>query len=216
MRSLSVLAILSTVSTAPALAQQEGFAVLHRADTVAVERFQRGDPKWSGTLEIRKQPKPQLEVWSVVRAPDGGGVALMEVTEKEPPIDEKHKPRIIQEARLIFKDDSVAIDAVTNGGLMTRLYATKKGAMPYLNLSFATIELTLDEARKRQPTGAGPVTLALFTLAGGATADATVSFGAGTATMRVGSTTIECALLPDGRIRTATIAAQDLRAERLP
>jgi len=216
MRSLCALVILSTLPAAAAVAQQDGFTVLHRGDTVAVERFERGDPKWSGTLEIRKQPKPQLEVWSVVRAPDGGGVALMEVIEKEPPADAQHKPRIIQEARLIFKEDSVAIDAVTNGGLMTRLYATKKGAMPYLNLSFATIELTLDEARKRQPAGAGPVTLAMFALAGGATTDATVSFGTGTATMRVGSATIECALLPDGRIRTATIAAQDLRAERLP
>jgi len=138
------------------------------------------------------------------------------VTEKEAPESEKHKPRIIQEARLIFKDDSVAIDAVTNGGLMTRLYATRKGAMPYLNLSFATIELLLDEARKLQPDTSRPVPVALFALAGGHTADATVSFSGDGATVQVGKVSIECALLPDGRIKTATIAAQDLRAERLP
>ena len=212
--SLVSVGALSAVCTTLS-AQQEGFAVLRRADTVAIERFERGTPKWSGTLEIKKQPRSQYEVWSVIRGPESG-VVLMEVTEKEAPESEKHKPRIIQEARLIFKDDSVAIDAVTNGGLMTRLYATRKGAMPYLNLSFATIELLLDEARKLQPDTSRPVPVALFALAGGHTADATVSFSGDGATVQVGKVSIECALLPDGRIKTATIAAQDLRAERLP
>lgn len=217
MRFLSALAsvcALSALSTTVS-AQQQGFAVLRGADTVAIERFERGVPKWSGTLEIKQQPRSQFEVWSVVRGPERG-VVLMEVSEKEAAESPKHKPRIIQEARLIFKDDSVAIDAVTNGGLMTRLYETRKGAMPYLNLSFATIELLLDEARKVRPTGDGTVPMALFSLAGGRTSDATVSFSGNGATVQVGKVAIACALLPDGRIRTATIAAQDLRAERLP
>ena len=215
MRSLAILSVLSVLPAVPALAQEHGFAVLHRADTVAVERYDRGDPKWSGTLEIRKQPRPQFEVWSVVRAPDRG-VALMEVTEKEPPEDAKHKPRVIQEARLIFKEDSVAIDAVTNGGLMTRLYGTKAGAMPYLNLSFATVELLVDEARKLRPASGGVVTVPLFALAGGQTTDAQVTFGDQSAVVQVGTVKIECALQPDGHIRTASIASQELRAERLP
>jgi hypothetical protein len=212
--TLAIVCALSALTTAAA-AQQQGFAVLRRADTVAIERFERGTPKWSGTLEIRKQPRSQYEVWSVIRGPERG-VVLMEVTEKEAPESARHKPRIIQEARLIFKDDSVAIDAVTNGGLMTRLYETRKGAMPYLNLSFATVELVVDEARKLQPTGAGPVPVALFNLAGGQTAEATVSFSGDGATVQVGKVAIVCVLLPDGRIKTATIAAQELRAERLP
>ena len=217
MRFLSVPATVCALSalTTTASAQQHGFAVLRRTDTVAVERFERGMPKWSGTLEIRKQPRSQYEVWSVIRGPERG-VVMMEVTEKEAAESARHKPRIIQEARLIFKDDSVAIDAVTSGGLMTRLYETRKGAMPYLNLSFATIELVVDEARKLQPQGAGPVPVALFNLAGGQTADATVSFSGDGATVQVGTVAIECVLLPDGRIKTATIAAQELRAERLP
>ena len=217
MRYLSALAsvcLLSALSSSVS-AQQQGFAVLRGADTVAIERFERNEPKWSGTLEIKQQPRSQFEVWSVVRGPERG-VVLMEVSEKEAPESAKHKPRIIQEARLIFKDDSVAIDAVTNGGLVTRLYETRRGAMPYLNLSFATVELLLDEARKVQPKGDATVPLALFNLAGGQTADATVSFSGDGATVLVGKVTIACALLPDGRIRSATIATQDLRAERLP
>jgi hypothetical protein len=217
MRSLSAVTLVCALSalSATASAQQQGFAVLRRADTVAIERFERGTPKWSGTLEIRKQPRSQFEVWSVIRGPERG-VVLVEVTEKEAAESPKHKPRIIQEARLIFKDDSVAIDAVTNGGLVTRLYQTQTGAMPYLNLSFAMIELVVDEARKLQPKGAGPVPVPLFNLAGGQTADATVTFSGDGATVQVGKVTIACVLLPDGRIRTATIAAQELRAERLP
>ena len=212
--TLLAFAAVPTLAVTSALAQQHGFAVLHKSDTVAVERFERADPKWSGTLELRKQPRGQLEVWTVVRAPDKG-VVLMEVSEKEPPADARQKPRLIQEARLIFKEDSVAIDAVTNGGLVTRLYQTRKGAMPYLNLSFATVELALDEAR-RLSSGSGPVTVPLFNLAGGHTVDAVVTLAGERATVQVGSVIIECALLPDGRIRTATIAAQDLRADRLP
>ena len=217
MRSLSLLCVLPTLFglASVASAQQEGFAVLRRGDTVAVERFERGDPKWSGTLEIRTQPVPQYEVWSLVRAPDRG-VVLMEVTEKEEPVDARSKPRIIQQARLIFKDDSVAIDAVTSGGLMTRLYQTQAGAMPYLNLSFAMIDLAVYEARRRQPSGVGSVPVPLFNLAGGRTVDATVTLGAGRATVQVGAVAIECVLLPDGRLGSATIAAQELRAERLP
>jgi hypothetical protein len=217
MRSLSVLCVLPALSglVTAASAQQEGFVVLRRADTVAVERFERGTPKWSGTLEIRKQPLAQFEVWSVVRGPERG-VVLMEVSEKEAPADARQKPRKIQDARLIFKDDSVAIDAVTSGGLQTRIYHTRAGAMPYLNLSFAMIDLAVDEARRLQPTGAGPVPLPLLNLAGGQTADATVTFGTGRATVQVGPVAIECVLLPDGRIQSATIAAQQLRAERLP
>jgi len=217
MRSLSLLCVLPVLCSlaSAASAQQEGFAVLRGGDTVAVERFERGMPKWSGTLEIRKQPLAQFEVWSVVRGPERG-VVLMEVSEKEAPADARQKPRMIQEARLIFKDDSVAIDAVTSGGLMTRIYQTRTGAMPYLNLSFAMIELAVDEARRLQPGAAGPVPVPLFNLAGGQTADATVTLGAGRATVQVGPVAIECVLLPDGRIKSATIARQELRAERLP
>lgn len=217
MRSLSLLCVLPALCSlsSTAFAQREGFAVLRRGDTVAVERFERGTPKWSGTLEIRKQPLAQLEVWSVVRGPERG-VVLMEVSEKEAPADARQKPRKIQDARLIFKEDSVAIDAVTSGGLQTRIYHTRVGAMPYLNLSFAMIELALDEARRLQPAGVGPVPVPIFNLAGGQTADATVTLGAGRATVQIGPVAIECVLLPDGRIKSATIAAQELRAERLP
>jgi hypothetical protein len=217
MRSLSLLCVLPVLCSlsSAAFAQQEGFAVLRRGDTVAVERFERGTPKWSGTLEIRKQPLAQFEVWSVVRGPERG-VVLMEVSEKEAPADARQKPRKIQDARLIFKDDSVAIDAVTSGGLQTRIYHTRAGAMPYLNLSFAMIELAVDEARRLQPAGVGPVPVPIFNLAGGQTADATVTLGTGRATVQIGPVAIECVLLPDGRIKSATIAAQELRAERLP
>jgi hypothetical protein len=34
--------------------------------------------------------------------------------------------------------------------------------------------------------------------------------------VQIGPVAIECVLLPDGRIESATIAAQELRAERLP
>lgn len=201
----------------PALlpAQEAGFVVLRGTDTVATERYTPGTPVWKGRLEIRKRPRPQLEEWSVVRAPEGPA-ALLEVTESEPPETARQKPRIIQRSRVIFRGDSVAIDAVTNGGLMTRLYGTTEGAMPYLNLSFGLIDLTLDEARRRIGGGAAPAKVPLFNLGGGQTADATVTFDGTRGTMQVGAVRYELELLPDGRLAGAAIPAQGLRAVRVP
>jgi hypothetical protein len=212
-RLLPAAALLLGVPAVSLSAQEARFAILRGADTLATERYTPGSPTWKGTLEIRKQPRPQLEEWSLVRAPEGP-VALVEVTESEAPASAREKPRVIQRARLIFKADSVAIDAVTNGGLMTRLYATEAGAVPYMHLSVGLLELALTEARRKG--NGGPATVALFNLTGGQTREATVTFAAGGATMAVGDVRYDFALEPDGRIRRMAVASQQLRAERLP
>jgi hypothetical protein len=212
-RLLPAAALLLGVPAVSLSAQEARFAVLRGADTVATERFTPGAPTWKGTLEIRMQPRPQLEEWSVVRAPEGP-VALVEVTESEAPASAREKPRVIQRARVIFKGDSVAIDAVTNGGLMTRLYGTEAGAVPYMHLSVGLLELAVAEARRKG--NGGPATVALFNLAGGQTRQAAVTFAGAGATMTVGDVTFDIALEPDGRIRRVELASQQLRAERLP
>jgi hypothetical protein len=206
--------LLPLVLPASLAAQGVAFAVLRGADTVATERYTPGDPTWKGRLEIRKQPRPQLEEWSVVRAPDGPA-ALVEVTESEAAPSAREKARVIQRTRVIFRGDSVAIDAVTNGGLMTRLYGTTPGAMPYMNLSYGLIDLTVDEARRRH-AGPGPVTVPLFNLGGGQTADATVTLDGTRGTLQVGAVRYELELDGAGRLVAAAIPAQGLRAVRVP
>ena len=52
-----------------------------------------------------------------------------------------------QRARVIFKEDSAAVDAIGGDGLQTRLFATERGAVPYLNLSFALLEQAVRRVR---------------------------------------------------------------------
>ncbi|HEX5633530.1 MAG TPA: hypothetical protein VFX50_09885, partial [Gemmatimonadales bacterium] len=131
------------------------------------------------------------------------------------PPSEREKPRIIQRARLIFKGDSVAIDAVTNGGLMTRLYATEAGAVPFMHLSTGLLQLAVTEAKRKAGSGT-TATLALFNLAGGQTAKADVTFDGDRATVQVGSVRLDLVLEDGSTIRRVEIASQQLRAERLP
>jgi hypothetical protein len=213
-RTLAAAALLLGAPAAALAAQEARWAVLHGADTVATETFTIGEPTWKGRLEIRKEPRPQLEEWSVVRTPEGPA-ALVEVTESEAPPSEREKPRVIQRARIIFKGDSVAIDAVTNGGLMTRLYATEAGAVPYMHLSVGLLQLAVTEAKRKAGSGA-TASVALFNLAGGQTAHADVTFDGDKATMQVGTVRFDLALADGATIRRAEIASQQLRAERLP
>ena len=47
---------------------------------------------------------------------------------------------MVQRARVIFKEDSAAVDEVSGQGIETRVFGTQRGAIPYLNISFALLE----------------------------------------------------------------------------
>ncbi len=206
-----LLAPATLAAQAPA-ADSAGFVVLKGADTVAVERFQRSDVSWLGSLVLRRE-RPVAENWSAVTAPDGT-IPLVEVTISEKPDDPRMKARILQRARVIVRGDSVAVDAMTNGGLVTKVYPTTEGAMPYLNLSFGMLELAVRKAVKGG--AAGDVPVPLFNLGGMQTATATLRRdGAGHAALVLGDVTFDLALDADGRIREARIATQDLTARRV-
>jgi hypothetical protein len=185
------------------------FILTRGRDTVALERFERFDVTWKGTLILPRE-RELAQQWSAVTGPDGS-VPLVEVTVTEKPPDPKMRPRIVTRTRLIVRDDSVAVDQMTNHGLVTRVLATEKGAKPYLNLSFALLELALQE------TPAAPeTTIPFFNLDGGQTATGTLRRKAdGSAVLTLGST--EIALELDGpRIRRARIEAQGLSVQRTP
>jgi hypothetical protein len=185
-----------------------GFVVMHGADTVAVERFQRFDVTWKGNLVLRRA-KEVSEQWSVVTAPDGS-VPLIEVTVWEKPDDPRMKARKVTRTRLIMRGDSVAVDQMTGTGLVTRVFPTEAGAKPYLNLSFALLELAIQQSPKGAET-----TIPFLNLSGGQTVRGSlVRKGDNSATLKLGDTAIELALGPDSVIESATIAAQNLRVVR--
>lgn len=213
LRPLPLLAALGALSASSLLAQDSlSFVVLKGADTVAIEVASRVDVTWKGTLTLRRTPLVHM-VWSAV-TDEKGLTPLVEVTVSEAPTDSRMKPRIVTRNRLIMRGDSVSVDAMTSNGLVTRIFPMTAGAMPYLNLSFAMLDLAV--VRSIGQASGAPVSVPFFNLSGGQSATGTlVRKDNGHAALTWGDVTIELALREDGRIMRATISSQDLVAVRV-
>ena len=128
------------------------------------------------------------------------------------------KARVAQRTRVIFRDDSVAVDDVTNRGVQTRVLPTQQGAVPYLNLSFGLLEQAI---RRAAVLGKDSVKVAFFNLSGsrsqggGATVVGTVSrLGADSVALELGRVEFRLRVDPQGRLLGGGIPAQRLSFER--
>lgn len=185
------------------------FVVRHARDTVAIEQFTRSETKLEGTLSI-KDTKKTNQRYSAVVAPDAT-LPLIEVTVREGTDSAGRKARVAQRARVIFKEDSVAVDAIGGDGLQTRLFATERGAVPYLNLSFALLE----QAVRRARVASQAAEVSFFNLGGGQTLTAKLSpLGRDSLTMEIGSVQYHLRVDTTGRVLGGRIPAQDVVAER--
>ena len=206
---------LALMMSAPALAGAQTvsdsgtFVVRHGRDTVATEQFSRTDTKLEGTLTLRNA-KGTSQRWSAVVAPDAT-LPLIEVTVREGGDSGGRAARVVQRARVIFKEDSAAVDAVGGDGLQTRLFATERGAVPYLNLSFALLEQAVRRARVTPQV----TQVAFFNLGGGQTLKARLSaLGTDSLTLDIGSVQYHLRVDRAGRVLGGRIPAQDVVVER--
>jgi hypothetical protein len=213
---MGVLALGAGVLRATGLVAQSSapdsgtFVVRHAADTVAVEHFARTATTLNGTLAVRDS-KGTAQVYKAVVAPDAS-VPLIEVTVQEKPDSAKTRGRVVQRARVIFKGDSAAVDALTNHGLETRLFGTERGAVPYLNLSFALLEQAV---RRSRVVDAGGASVPLFNLGGGQTVDGKVStLGADSLAVAIGTVEFHLRVDGSGRVLGGRIPAQNVVVDR--
>jgi hypothetical protein len=185
------------------------FVVRHAGDTVAVETFARSASKLEGTLALGNAKKTS-EHYSAAIAPDGT-LPLIEVTVREGIDTGATRARVVQRARVIFKDDSVAVDEVGTTGLMTRVFGTSAGAIPYLNLSFALLE----QAVRRARGSAGKADVSFFNLGGGQTLPAKISaLGSDSLEVEIGDIRFHLRVDREGRVLGGRIPSQDVVAER--
>ena len=185
------------------------FVLLHARDTVAVEQFSRGPTKLEGTLVLRNAKKTS-ERYSAVIAPDAT-LPLVEVTVREGVDSGPRKAKIVQRARVIFKQDSAAVDEVGDAGLMTRVFGTEAGAVPYLNLSFALLEQAIRRAR----VSPGGSKISFFNLGGGQTLAARVSpLGTDSLKLDIGDIRFHLRVDSAGRVLGGRIPVQDVVVER--
>ena len=148
-----------------ATADSGTFIVVHGRDTVATEQFGRTAAELHGALELASLAHG-IQQYLAVIAPDAT-VPVVEITVRMASDSGPTTGRIVQRARVIFKDDSAAVDALTDHGIETHLFATQRGAVPYLNLSFALLEQAVRRARALKKDRAE---VPFFNLGGGETA----------------------------------------------
>jgi hypothetical protein len=214
MRPLHRSLLLVLTLAAPGLSAQTtvdsgSFVVRHAGDTVAVERFVRSRTKLEGTLDLRNKTKTSQR-YSAVIAPDAT-LPLIEVTVREGVDSGAVKARVVQRARVIFKQDSAAVDDVGGAGLITRIFGTEEGAIPYMNLSFALLE----QAVRRVRLSDGDSHLALFNLGGGQTLSARMTpSGTDSVNLDVGDVRFQLRIDRQGRVLGGKIPSQDVVVDR--
>ena len=214
MAGLFAVSPLAAQSAAATPADSAGFIVMKNADTVAIERFERIDVTWKGTLALANK-KDVADSWSIVTAPDGT-VPLVEVMESQKPPDPRMKARVISRARIIVKGDSVSVDQMTPNGLVTRLFQSEEGVVPYLNLSFGMLEVGLRQAQVAAQKDSLGLRVYFFNLGGGQTVRGTlVQKADGKAVLSIGEVQFDLVMAPDGRLLSAAIPAQGLKVERI-
>jgi hypothetical protein len=185
------------------------FVIRHARDTVAEEQFTRTGTNLKGTLAIRDK-KQTSQGYTAVVAPDAT-LPLIEVTVREGTDSGGRKARVTQRARVIFKEDSAAVDAIGGDGLQTRLFQTERGALPYLNLSFALLEQAVRRSRAMPEN----TQVSFFNLGGGQTVSARVSpLGADSLRLDIGNVEYHLRVDSSGRVLGGRIPAQDVIAER--
>src|SRR5688500_1435462 len=200
--------------SAPAAAAGQGvsdsgtFVTRRGSDTVATEQFVRTATRLEGTLALRNA-KRTSERWTAVVAPDAT-LPLIEVTVREGAGSAGRSARVTQRARVVFKEDSAAVDDVGGKRIQTRLFGTEAGAVPYLTLSFALLEQAVRRARV-----AAVNQVPFFNLGGGQTVRAQLSpLGNDSLLLEIGNVRYELRVDAAGRLLGGRIPVQGVVVER--
>ena len=167
---LILLLRLAPAAGAQTVADSGTFVVRHGGDTVATETFSRQETSIQGTLTINNS-RHTFQRYTAVIAPDAT-VPMIDVAVREDADSGRIKARLVQRARVIFREDSAAVDAVVGQAIQTRVLGTEAGAIPYLNMSFALLEQAV---RRSRANGAAMEQVPLFNLGGGQTLSGTLS-----------------------------------------
>lgn len=207
---LLLLALPTGPLVAQAVADSGTFVVRHGADTVATERFTRKDTNLEGVLSIHNTRNTSQRYTAVV-APDAT-VPMIEVSVREDSDSGRVKQKLVQRARVIFKGDSAAVDAIIRQNIETRVFGTERGAIPYLNMSFALLELAVRRIRSPgAPAGAVP----FFNLGGGQTVSGKVQrVGNDSLAVDIGNVDFRLKVDDKGRVLGGSIPSQNVLVER--
>ena len=213
-KSPTCLLALLLGSTLPAAAQAVAdsgtFVVRHSGDTVATETFSRKETTIQGTLALNNS-NHTFHRYTAVLAPDAS-VPMIDVSVREDADSGRVKAKLVQRARVIFKEDSAAVDAIIGQSIETRVFGTQVGAIPYLNMSFALLEQAI---RRSRADGATPGQVPFFNLGGGQTVSGTLkAVGSDSMALAIGDVEFRLRVDPSGRVLGGSIPKQDVLVDR--
>ena len=195
--------VLATPLVAQTVADSGTFIIRHNDTTVATEKFSRTETTLDGTLSL-KNARNTFHQYNVVVAPDAT-VPLVEVTVRQDADSGRVKARKVSVTRVIFKEDSAAVDAVIGQSIETRIFGTERGAVPYLNMSFAMLE----QAVRRSRAAGGSDEVPFFNLGGGQTVSGKITpLGTDSLSLAIGDSAVPPAGGPhrSGARRAHTVA----------
>ncbi|HUQ16065.1 MAG TPA: hypothetical protein VM094_08410 [Gemmatimonadales bacterium] len=197
-------------AAAQTVADSGTFVVRHSGDTVATETFSRQETTIRGKLSLNNS-KHTFHRYTAVLAPDAS-VPMIDVSVREDADSGRVKAKLVQRARVIFKEDSAAVDAIIGQSIETRVFGTQTGAIPYLNMSFALLEQAI---RRSRAAGATPGQIPFFNLGGGQTVSGTLKpVGADSMALAIGDVEFRLRVDPQGRVLGGAIPKQDVVVDR--
>ena len=212
LRWLAIAGALSVALSDDAWTQETGgFTITRGTDTVAVEQFSREEVQLTGSL-LRRVGKAVVDrVHYQATLVDDQSAVLIELSDWRG--DDPDNSPARQTARVIFKEDSVAVDDQSPGsGLVTRVLPTARGAIGYLNLSTALLE---QATRRAIQTRRDSLAVPFFNLGGGQTVTGNVRrLAADSSAVRIGAVEYRLRVDSEGRILGGALPAQGLLITR--
>ena len=187
--------------------QKDASLLLTRADTFSIQRFSRTSRQLESELLI-KAAGARLNL--VLTLGDGGRIQSLTSETRAATADRTSPPS--QQATLTFAGDSVIAELGTGSGKTVQRFGSRAGAVPFVNPSFALIELAILEAKKADRD---TVVVGLFLLQGGSTVDAKViRMGRDSVLFDFGNVAVRLAVSSNGEILGGEIPAQGLHLVR--
>ncbi|MEP7383730.1 MAG: alpha/beta hydrolase [Gemmatimonadota bacterium] len=176
-------------------------------DTISVERFTRTPGRLEGELLIASA-NARFSYAIDVDAQGGATRLVNEYRQATAPLSSEP----LQHADVHFVRDSAIVELSGGGKSTTQRFATRPGALPFLNPSFAQVELVLQRARH---LGGDSVDVAVWAIQGGQTTMAqVVRRGADSVVVIIGGIPLRLAVNAAGAITGGSVPSQGLRLVR--
>lgn len=177
-------------------------------DTIAVERFTRTPRRLEGELLI---PSGNARFTYAIDVDAAGGATRLVNDYRQASAARTSEP--LQHADVRFTGDSAIVELSGGGRTLTQRFATQPGALPFVNPSFAQVELMLQRARR---IGGDSVSVPVWAIQGGQTTQAqVVKRGGDSVVVAIAGIPVRLSTNADGAITGGTVPMQGLRLVRV-